>query len=189
MFNSGLIEVEDKIISLSEKNLTSFGLNSPVRDELCTKDSFEHSIRNGYDYNYLFNYVEQNLPKLVPDQRQAFNRIIDSVLNSCGKVFFLDALGGPGKTFLINLMLTQARSAEKLSLAVASSGVAATLVSGGRTAHSTFKLPLYVFSGEDYTCPIRKNGPLAKILQDTKFIVWDECIMSHRAHIEAINRT
>ncbi|XP_023246588.1 uncharacterized protein LOC106641723 [Copidosoma floridanum] len=83
----------------------------------------------------------------------------------------------------------EARSAGKLSLAVASSGIAATLLSGGRTAHSTFKLPLCVFSGEDYTCPIRKNGPLAKILQDTTFIVWDECTMSHRAHIEAINRT
>ncbi|XP_014204683.1 uncharacterized protein LOC106636701 [Copidosoma floridanum] len=126
VFNRGLIEVEDKIISLSEKNLTAFGLNSPVRDELCTNDPLEHSIRHGYDHNYLYNYVEQNLPK----------------------------------------------SAGKLSLAVESSGIAATLL-----------------SGEDYTCPIRKNGPLAKVLQDTTFIVWDECTMSHRAHIEAINRT
>ncbi|XP_023247588.1 uncharacterized protein LOC111643665 [Copidosoma floridanum] len=128
---------------------------------------------------------EQNLPKLVPDQQQAFDRVIDSVLNISGKVFFLDAPGGTGKTLLINLMLAQARSAGKLGLAVASSGIAANLLSG-ETAHSAFKLPLCVFSGEDYTCPIRKNGPLARILQDTTFIVWDECTMSHRALIEFV---
>ncbi|XP_055904241.1 uncharacterized protein LOC129940040 [Eupeodes corollae] len=38
-------------------------------------------------------------------------------------------------------------------------------------------------------CSIRKNGPLGKLLQDTSLIIWDECTMSHRAHVEAVDRT
>lgn len=110
-------------------------------------------------------------------------------MNHQGRVFFLDAPGGTGKTFLINLLLAQIRSSGKVALAVASSGIAATLLSGSRTAHSTFKLPLNVLFEREFVCPIRKNGPLGKILQETSFVVWDECTMSHRAHIEAIDRT
>jgi len=87
------------------------------------------------------------------------------------------------------LLLAQIRSSGKVALAVASSGIAATLLSSGSTAHSTFKLLLNVLFDTEYVCPIRKNGPLGKILQETSFVVWDECTMSHRSHIEAIDRT
>ena len=42
---------------------------------------------------------------------------------------FLDALGGTGKTFLINVLLTKVRfDKKKNALAVATSGIAATLL-------------------------------------------------------------
>jgi PIF1 helicase. len=45
--------------------------------------------------------------------------------------------------FIINVLLAKVRFDEKkITLAVASSDIAATLLEGGRTAHSTFKLPL-----------------------------------------------
>jgi Zn-finger protein len=34
-----------------------------------------------------------------------------------------------------------------------------------------------------------KNGSLGKIFQETSFVVWDECTVSHRSHIEAIDQT
>lgn len=55
---------------------------------------------------------------------------------------FLDAPGGAGKTFLINLLLANVRQHKQIALVVASSGIAATLLEGGHTAHSAFKLPL-----------------------------------------------
>ncbi|GBP72118.1 ATP-dependent DNA helicase pif1 [Eumeta japonica] len=97
--------------------------------------------------------------------------------------------GGTGKTFITNLILAKVRSLGKLALAVASSGIAATLLAGGRTAHSTFKLPLTVSLEKDSVCSIRKNGPLGKVLQDVSLIIWDECTMIHRAHVEALDRT
>ena len=149
IFNRGLIEIEDKVVCLSEKYLPEFGMNSPVRNENAS-DPFEFSILRSYDNNRLQEFVEINLPKLVNDQKYAFNVITESVMNHQGRVFFLDAPGGTGKTFLINLLLAQIRSSGKVALAVASSGIAATLLSGGRTAHSTFKLPLNVLFDTEY---------------------------------------
>jgi hypothetical protein len=121
-----------------------------------------------YDNNRLQKFVEINLPKLVNDQKYAFNVITESVMIIKEEFFFfLDAPGGTGKTFLINLLLAQIRSSGKVALAVALSGIAATLLSGGRTAHSTFKLPLNILFDTEYVCPIHKNGPLGKILQDS----------------------
>ena len=57
--------------------------------------------------------------------------------NQGGVLFF-----GTGKTFLINLILAKMRSEGKVALATVSRGIAATLLTGGRTLHSTFKIPL-----------------------------------------------
>ena len=48
-------------------------------------------------------------------------------------MLFFDAPGGTGKTFLINLILAKLRSEGNIALATASSGIAATLLTGGRT--------------------------------------------------------
>ena len=47
------------------------------------------------------------------------------------------APGGTGKTFLINLLLANVRINECIALAVASSGIAATLLAGGRGSYCT----------------------------------------------------
>jgi hypothetical protein len=44
---------------------------------------------------------------LVKDQRLVYNRFMDSVERRNGGLFFLDAPGGTGKTFLINLLLAE----------------------------------------------------------------------------------
>jgi len=62
---------------------------------------------SSYDNNRLQEFVEINLPKLVNDQKYAFNVITESVMNHQGRVFFLDAPGGTAKTFLINLLLAR----------------------------------------------------------------------------------
>jgi len=61
------------------------------------------------------------------------------------------------KTFLINLLLAKVRYGGKIALVVASSGIAATLLVGDRTAHSTFKLPLK-YDSDDTTsvCNVSK---------------------------------
>lgn len=188
IINEGLILIEDKILMLGDKRLTDFNLPEPRRDTL-HMNNLQYLRELSYNTDTLADYVRENENKLVVDQRVAYDTILQSVYNNKGIVFFLDAPGGTGKTFLINLLLAKIRAAGKIAVAVASSGIAATLLSGGKTAHSTFKLPINITQQETAVCSIRKNGALAKILQESVLVVWDECTMTHKVHIEAVNRT
>ncbi|KAM4034540.1 ATP-dependent DNA helicase PIF1-like [Anomaloglossus baeobatrachus] len=121
-------------------------------------------------------------------QRDAYNYILSLSETNKGCIVFLDAPGGIGKTFVINLLLTKFRQQNKIALAVASSGITATLLKGGRTAHSTFKLPLNLSHSDSPVCNIAKGSGLAKLLQKCSAIIWDECTMSHKKALEAVDR-
>ncbi|XP_025416571.1 uncharacterized protein LOC112687839 [Sipha flava] len=105
---------------------------------------------------------------------------MQAVQNEAGGLYFLDAPGSTGKTFVISLILENIRVQEKIALALASSGIAATLLDGGRTAHSALKLPLNVQVIENPTCNISRNSAMAKVLQQTAIILLDECTMTHK---------
>lgn len=84
----------------------------------------------------------------------------------------MDVPGGSGKTFLYNTILARNRSQRKISIAVASSGVAAELLAGVRTAHSMFKIPIPI--QETSTCNV------AKLIKDASIIIWDEAPMVYK---------
>ena len=102
---------------------------------------------------------------------------------------FLDAPDGTGKTFLINLILAKIRSEGKIALATASSGIAATLLTGGHTLHSTFKIPLDLDAMDIPVCSIKRGTVLCKVIQEAKAIVVDEAPMTNRRAFEALDRT
>ncbi|CAN1326876.1 ATP-dependent DNA helicase PIF1 [Linum perenne] len=104
-----------------------------------------------------------------------------------GKLFFLYGHGGTGKTYLYNCLLSHVRSQGKIALVVASSGIAATLLPGGVTAHSRFKIPLDIDNTS--TCSIKKGTALARLIRRATLIVWDEAPMVHRLSFEAVDRT
>ncbi|UYV60350.1 hypothetical protein LAZ67_1000902 [Cordylochernes scorpioides] len=81
------------------------------------------------------------------------------------------------------------RKEQNIAIAVASSGIAATLLAGGRTAHSVLKLPLTFAEGQTAVCNIRKNSDKASLLRSCKLLVWDECTMAHKIALEALDRT
>ncbi len=72
------------------------------------------------------------------------------------------------------------RQEKIISLAVASSGIAATLLPGGQTAHSAFKHPFYLTTNDTPVCNIPKDSGTAQVLKKCDLIVWDECTMAHR---------
>ena len=122
------------------------------------------------------------------DQKIAFDALIESVENNDSQLFFWTR-GVTGKTFLANLMLAKVRKSGSKALAVASSGIAATLLNDVKTAHSIFKLPIAVSLEQRSLCSIRESCPLGKLLQEPSLIIWDECTMSHRVHVEAVHCT
>lgn len=71
------------------------------------------------------------------------------------KCFALQACGGTGKTYTVNLILDTVRSTGDIALACAMSGIAGTLLHRGRTLHSTCKVPINI--NEDSTCGFTKR--------------------------------
>nr|XP_027098775.1 ATP-dependent DNA helicase pfh1-like [Coffea arabica] len=123
--------------------------------------------------------------KLNSSQRHAFDLILDSVSCSKGQAFFVDGPGGTGKTFLYRALLVSLRSQGYVAIAVATSGVAASLLPGGRTAHSRFKIPLD-FSKQK-ACQLSKQSSVARLIVDAKLILWDEASMAKKEAIEAFH--
>ncbi|CAN0925714.1 ATP-dependent DNA helicase PIF1 [Linum grandiflorum] len=79
------------------------------------------------------------------DYRQACQALgLLAMHSGSGKLFFLYGHGGTGKTFLYNCIISRVRSLGQIAIVVASSGIAATLLPGGITAHSQFKIPIEV---------------------------------------------
>ena len=188
MFNQVLIILEDKTLEMAGKNLEKFDVRTPQRN-LGDRLSREILRETSYDVKELDKYVSTNEPLLVADQKSAYNGILDRINRKTGGIIFLDAPGGTGKTFVINLLLAKIRQKSKIAIAVASSGIAATLLHGGRTAHSTLKLPLSLTHCDTPLCNISKGTGETKVLEECELIVWDECTMAHKQALEALDRT
>jgi hypothetical protein len=160
---------------LWERNWASYQGNQMIAEQLA------------YDCEELKAMVDVRVPQLNDAQAKAYNDILDSVHNKSGKLFFLNGAAGTGKTFVYNTLAMKIRSEEKIVICVASSGIAAQLLVGGRTAHSTFKIPLDI--NDTSLCSITKNSKHADLLRQASLIIWDEIPMQHRFCAEAVDRT
>jgi hypothetical protein len=140
-----------------------------------------------YDVDHQAHLAEQRVTLLNQEQRFAFNQIIRAVELRSGQSFFLNGPGGTGKTFVYNTVCPHLHGQAKIVLCVASSGIASLLLDGGRTSHSTFKIPLEIH--ESSSCGIKKNSDLADLIRQADLIIWDKAPMQHRHIHEAVNRT
>ena len=102
-------------------------------------------------------------------------------------VFFIDGPGGTGKTFLYNTLIAKVRFQSKVALGLASSGIAALLLPGGRIVHSRLKVPIDI--AELSVCNISKQSSLAQLIRRTNLLVWDEACMSNKHVTECIDRS
>ena len=131
--------------------------------------------------------AQQDYHKCNTLQRLAVDTVMGCITSNNPTLFFLDGPGGTGKTFIENLLLNTIRAEGDIAIAVASSGIAATLLNAGRTAHSTLKIPISI--DKDSYCNIPKDSPLEQQIQQTKILIWDEAPMQHRHAFEAVDRT
>jgi len=84
---------------------------------------------------------------LNEEQQATYDEIMSSVDTEDGGLFFVDGPGGTGKTYLYRALVATIRSQKKIAVATATSGVAASIMPGGRTSHSRFKIPLTIDNG------------------------------------------
>ena len=79
-----------------------------------------------------------NLQHLTTEQAHIYHVGIKKIDDDRHGFCFLDARAGSGKTILIETLLASQRAQGKIDIATPSRGLAASLLSGGKTLHSTF---------------------------------------------------
>ena len=135
--------------------------------------------------------AEARLDTLSAEQR----RIADAVLHDVEEAHaappqpratFMCAAAGCGKTYIYNVLIGLLRSRGRTVLPVAWTGIAATLLDGGRTVHSQFKLPVPVV--DDSTSFVSAASPLAASIRAASLIVWDEVAMAPSHALDAVDR-
>lgn len=148
---------------------------------------FSKALAHEYNWDLTSMREEQtgSTQCLTEEQRFIFDTVITSFESSDGQLFFIDAPGGSGKSFTANCIMNHVRLSKSLVLACASSGIAATVLKGGSTAHNKFQLPIDL--NEDTVCDVRPGTDRYKLLVDTKMIVWDEAPMMHRFAVDAVD--
>ena len=127
--------------------------------------------------------------KLNTEQQIIFSSIMIDVSDMDeprDKCSFIDGPGGCGKTFLFKALLHTCRAQELVVVSVAWTGMAAELIDGGRTAHSTFRLPFNLH--EDSIARVNSNSKQGQLLQKARLILWDEASQVPVTAYSCVNR-
>ncbi|KAL7142072.1 hypothetical protein ABFS83_08G098100 [Erythranthe nasuta] len=127
--NYALIEIEN-ILQSNNKSLSNFP-PMPIPIGSMTDDTVNRLVLDELDYDVdaMGEELKKYLSSITDEQKK-------------GGLFFLYGHGGTGKTFIWKTLSAAIRSKGEIVINVASSGIASLLLSGGRTAHSRFGLPI-----------------------------------------------
>ncbi|PNY15928.1 ATP-dependent DNA helicase PIF1 [Trifolium pratense] len=182
-----LIEIQ-KLLMANGRSLSDYKtMPVPLDEDL---DMFENKLiadELSYNRDELAVLHASLVEQLNEEQREVYQKIMTSVLAESGEFYFLYGYGGTGKTFLWKTLSAALRSQGKIVLNVASSGIASLLLPNGKTAHSTFCIPLEI--NEKSTCNITQDSVRANLLRAASLIIWDEAPMMNRYCFEAFDRT
>jgi ATP-dependent DNA helicase PIF1 len=184
--NEVLLFIEEGI---SRHNLQMSEVFLPKPDISLIPQHVPRVIREEMDYDQevLVETMETNLPLLNEAQQIVYDKIMQSVENGDGKLFSLDAPGGTGKTFTLTTILAGVRLQEKVAFAMATSGIAATLLPNGQTVHSKMKVPIEL--KENSMCNIKGTSALATLVRQCSLMVIDEVTMAHKDVFATLDRT
>ena len=126
---------------------------------------------------------------LNPQQNEVADAIIYAVNSHdrhTPKVFYLDGPGRSGKTFTYNYLATAMHAKGHKVLTAVWTGIAATLLSCGRTVHSLFKLPVPLL--DTSCCNITPTSNYAAMLREVSLFIVDEASMVPLHAFNAIDR-
>ncbi|KAF5466120.1 hypothetical protein F2P56_016075 [Juglans regia] len=184
-------DIRTKVLRSISSTLESMGKDINMFHLIEHDVSFDQNETEAREINdeFAVSIPEEDLMasmSLNSEQQHAYESILQKVLLNESAAFFIDGPGGTGKTFLYKALLATVRSRNLIALATASSGVAASILPGGRTAHSRFKIPLDL--DKNSTCCVSKQGALAKLLRLAKLIIWDEAPMSRKECMQALDK-
>ena len=156
---------------------------SPVNPAAAVREELARFPREAQE-----EVLAQHVRLLNDEQRGAYEAIAAAVDARRPALFFLDGPGGTGKSFLYETVLAHVRARGELALPVAWSGLAASVLPGGRTVHSRFKLPVPMPLEEDVASGLHAGSAAAEVLRAARVVVWDEAPNAPRTAFAAAER-
>ena len=196
-YSESLHSINDILLRLSngEKSLSDFNLPLPSHER---QQRNRHASSNNDTLFFDSNLhkpeehkiqADNNVTLMNEQQNQAFTFIIEQI-NCCtqNRAFshiFLDAPGGTGKTFVINTVISRLIEHKIPFVASAYSGIAAILLTAGRTTHAFFKLP--ISKSSQVSCNVGNRSGLGRFLKSAKVVIIDEAPMLQKEQLEAIH--
>lgn len=160
----------DKLLKSVGKSLNQYGqMPQPPPSYLQSGSDNLVIDETSYDVKVMEDEFSKLFTNCNPEQLSVYNAFMESVNNGIGGLFFVYGFGGCGKTYVWKTLIYKLRSEGKIVLPVASSSIAATLMPGGRTAHSRFKIPIVL--DEESSCSIAHNSDIAELIKRTSLII------------------
>ncbi|KAG2223056.1 hypothetical protein INT45_008257 [Circinella minor] len=186
IYNQALLDIEFVLIlSRSLHELDGFIVPEPVHDCANVQEPVLISERHHLSARLALRRERQF--EFNNDQQiiyAAVNQFIDAPQQQ-SKLHLVNGPEGTGKTTLFNAIVGNIRRTNFITLVVATSGAAALLLDGRRTAHSTFEIPLE--TNEISICDVTPCSDTARLIKLTSIIIWDEISMISCDVIETVN--
>ena len=124
---------------------------------------------------------------LNPEQRSVYDAVSALIAQHQGGLVCIDAPGGTGKTYLLNTVAKSMNYLGRKTVCTASSGIASLLLTGGRTLHSAFNVPIRLDEGS--TCAIDKNSAKGDLVRQLDLLIWDEVTMFSYRVLDCLDRS
>jgi PIF1-like helicase/Helitron helicase-like domain at N-terminus len=138
--------------------------------------------------------------RLNGSQRTSLDAILTAVRNrndagdirlTDGRLFFLQGAAGTGKTFLLTTLRQMVQSDGMLCAITATTGIAASLYTGGRTLHSLLGLGVQESDtpggSQHRASKYGPNSERAQLLRNLSVLIVDEASMLDRALFEVVD--
>ena len=135
----------------------------------------------------LLNEEQRRIPEEVLNSVEEASLIAENNLTpGCTRMYFVDAPGGTGKTFLFSHIRHRAVARGYKVKTAARTGIESTLLKLGWTIHSTFKVPVPCNDGS--SCSTAPNSEVGQEMEGIDLFILDEASMISRPVLEAIDR-
>lgn len=177
-FNRALAIIGDILLS---HNLSCEQLGLPIPRYI----NIDLPIINFEEEELVFAEMYENANN---EQRNIIDKVLQEVLyhNTGSNVFCLTAHAGCGKTFVQTALIHKLNSMNLQCIPSAFSGIASTLLIGGRTLHNVFKLPINLV--ENSVSSIKPNSSQDQKIKNASLFIVDETSMCPLYGLMVIDR-
>ncbi|XP_014670443.1 PREDICTED: uncharacterized protein LOC106811370 [Priapulus caudatus] len=174
----------DSILRQASMKCSDFNLPLMDTQEIITNDTPQ--------FNVSPQQAQELIAKLNDDQHSFVQAVIQDLHDiqtaatpKC-RAYFLDGPGGTGKTLCYNTLISYCHSERQLVAATAWTGIAATLLTDGRTVHNLFKLPVPIL--DTSVSNVKPNSNHADFLRSVTLFIIDEASMIPSNALTAIDK-